>query len=520
MTKQLAPTLITSISKDELLPFYFVRVAERAYHNCHPQTWYAPSRLDSILETFLGTGGGFAQMKAFNTFLPLQSRFLTPDDVGVVTTHAAKKPVHGIMAVLGMNGPNGGWAKTIPSFCVDCMKEDIALCGAPFWNRTNLVPGLLLCSRHDRPLSSAVCENCITRYLHPDHNSRPGLHCGCGIAPLSGSTDLSSVRQEQELELHRVTRKLLDPAYLGDLTRDRLSDAIRARSVELGLFREKTMNHSRVQEFFNTHPWRPVLERVRILAHVQSEPRYLTGKLVFRNPLQSITLTHALFDNWSNAEKSIMAQPHSPCRESDSNSRPTTFCWKPKSRYAELFIQRNKNRYFDIYSKKYSQILSDNIGITHREILNKINCAKNILNRQSLFDAGINVPFYKLSDDMYAQLDIDIAEHVLDKYDELVSSDYQGKIGNFILLEDFGIGKYRLLTGHIPFTDAALKLCTALKQSHTSLTRKTEDLDTSVRRNRRTHANKVPVLVESLVQFAPPSSDAFESNSPNTVDAA
>lgn len=520
MPKLVAPTLITSISKDELLPFYFVRVAERAFHSFHPATWYAPSRLEPLIETFAGTGATFAKMEPFNTFLPLQSRFLSPGDVGIVRTHYTQGAVLGVMAILGMNGPNGGWAKTIPSFCLECIREDIALCGAPFWNRTNLVPGLLLCSRHGRPLTSATCRGCIDRPLHPDRISRPGLHCGCGITPLPGSTDLSSVRHDQELELHRVTRKLLDPTYLAELTRETLSHAIQARSEQLGLIHGTTANPGRIHDFFKGHPWRPVFERVNILSQVQSTPGYLTGQLVFRNPLQSIALTHALFGNWSNVEEVIAEPKRSVHREDTMELFPTRVSYTPKNKYRKPWLEKNRDKLFSMYSQKYSEIHSANRNLTHHEITKIIgNYARNILSKESLHQAGIDVPFYKLSDDMYAQIDIDIAEQIFKKNDDLVASGYQGRIGASILLQDFGLGKYCLLKGRIPFADAALALCTTPNLPR-PLTTKTEHRSAPRKRTRRPRAAEVPVLVESLVQFAAPSRNVAEADSPNTCDAS
>ncbi|WP_322046650.1 hypothetical protein [Paraburkholderia sp. J67] len=454
-------------------------------------------------------------MEPFNTFLPLQSRFLTPDDVGVVRTHGAKKPVHGIMAILGMNGPNGGWAKTIPSFCPECIKEDIALCGAPFWNRTNLVPGLLFCSRHGRPLSSAICDKCITRSLHPDHNSRPGLHCGCGIAPLPGSTGLSSVRQEQELELHRVTQKLLDPNYLPNFTRDTLAKVIQQRSEEIGLTRGATLNQGRVREFFDGHPWRPVFERVKILAHIQSVSEYLTGNQIFRNPLQSVALVYGLFDSWPETIQAINSTSNyhhyeKPSSKKNFNTHKQTTIWRNNNRDS-LFLK---------CSIEYSKIRDLNKNLTHSEIKHIVGGhATSILSRESLHKAGISVPFYKLTDEAYQQLDIDIAEKIFDKRDELAARGHSGKVSASTLLEDFGIRKYCLLKGHTPFADAALTLCSVLKQPR-SLRAKAEQCRAPLERKRRPRSSKESVLIESLIQFSAPSRDIVEADSPNTCAAS
>ncbi|WP_321815131.1 MULTISPECIES: hypothetical protein [unclassified Paraburkholderia] len=455
-------------------------------------------------------------MEPFNSFLPLQSRLLTPKDVEVVRKHYANSAVHGIMAILGMNGPNGGWAKTIPSFCVECLTEDIALCGAPFWNRANLVPGILFCSRHGIPLSSATCDNCITRSLHPDHHARPGLHCGCGIAPLPGSTDLSSERQEQELELHRVTRKLLDPSYLPNITRDTLAKAIQQRSEEIGLVQGTTLNLRRVREFFNAHPWRLVLERMRILGHVQSKPGYLKGSLLFRNPLQSVALTCVLFDNWSKVEEIIEKSNHpfgykNTTEPLQAHNQYNNF---RKHKYRLPWFEECRRKFFLPYSQKYSDIHAKNRNLTHTEITYIIGgYARNILTKELLHQAGIDVPFYKLSVDMYAQLDIDIAEQIFNKNDELIARGHCGKIHARMLLQDFGIGKYKLLKGYVPFSDAALHVCMNTKQP-SSLTTKT--VPHSAASARRPRSVKLPVLIESIVQFSATSPNVVEADSPNT----
>ncbi|HKR40187.1 MAG TPA: hypothetical protein VJU59_11005, partial [Paraburkholderia sp.] len=350
-------------------------------------------------------------------------------------------------------------------------------------------------------------------------HSRPGMHCGCGVGSLPGSTGLSSPLQDQEIELHRVTRLLLNPAYRPELTREILASAAQARSRELGLITEKTSNSGRVRDFFFGHPWRAVLERTRVLAQVQPTTGYLTGDLVFRNPLQSIALLSALYGNWSSAEKMIEKISHPLVHERNSIPQLGLALTKAikKSKYKKTYLLKNNDRLFSLYTTRYSKIRRERPNLSHGEIVRAIGgTGLSTLDRESLHQAGIDVPFYKLTDEAYKQIDIDLAEHVLNKNDELKAKQFSGNIGAFILLRDFGFGKYQLLKGRIPLTEAALDLCVNWKPPpHPNL--RTEPRRT--KRARHPGGAKTAPVGATLVQFASAPDDVLEERTLRPCEA-
>lgn len=303
MTDFKLPSAYFPIEEGELLTKYFSRTSANAHHDVVTRTWYAPSGLDRYIEPFKEVIGTFEDLRGHHTFLPLQLRTTTPAQTDVIIKHTQHEYAPGIMAPLGMNGPNGGLFRVLPTMCPECAESDIASCDTPVWNRANMVPGLLFCSEHKRPLEVA-CEECA---FARDHNKLvwPGKHCGCGLKPLDEVLGMTSAQQEQEIELHRVTKLLLCPDYMPGLNRDAISKVVRHRSRELGLIESDVMQTKLAHAYLSNHSMKRLLERCGVLSIEGPSNDHLTGKLVYLNPLQSSALLMALFDGWTGVERAV-----------------------------------------------------------------------------------------------------------------------------------------------------------------------------------------------------------------------
>ncbi len=452
------PTFMTSIAREELLPFYFARIGGRTYHNVITRAWYAPSGLDRHIEPFRDLIGGFEELEPYNTLLPSQMRFLTSAEVKTVRRHSRERAVFGIQCLIGMGGWNSGWAKPIPAVCPDCAMEDIAPCGMPFWNRSHLMPGVSYCSRHQRPLESA-CHACINFSIHPRRSSWPGMHCGCGLRPIA-SSGLSSTKQEQEIELHRVSALLLNPSYRHDINREAVARAAAHQAEHLGLTVEGYPKPARILDFFTTHPLRPLLDRMRVCVDGIPSLKCLRGSSVYRHPLQSITFLSALHGSWSNVERWVEANCK-PTRRPATEPGLTRRKRPNEMQYRANWMRKNHAKWHEIYSTKYAVLRVEHPALSHARLMQMLpSNAEKFINQSSLSEAGVSVPFVA-SDDVERELiDKDMSRHVLERAKRLVAEQYPHVISRPVLTRGHQFEKYLVtMKDKLPLTSAALATC-------------------------------------------------------------
>lgn len=466
MTDFKLPSAYFPIEEGELLTKYFSRTSANAHHDVVTRTWYAPSGLDRYIEPFKDVIGTFEDLRGHHTFLPLQLRTTTPEQTDVIIKHTQHEYAPGIMAPLGMNGPNGGLFRVLPTMCPECAESDIASCDTPVWNRANMVPGLLFCSEHKRPLEVA-CEECA---FARDHNKLvwPGKHCGCGLKPLDEVLGMTSAQQEQEIELHRVTKLLLCPDYMPSLNRDVIGEVVRRRTRELGLIESDVIQTKLAHAYLANHSTKKLLERCGVLSIEGPSNDHLTGTLVYLNPLQSSALLMALFDGWTDVESAVER-----INADDIQFRPLKR--KPGGQRLELefltanalsrrrYIDRNRESLRAKKQLKYIAIRENMPHLNHKGILKELGCTGGLAPTvESLKAAGESAPTITFDVDRNKVIDQLLSERVKSVALRLARSGCERKISIHRLLAGTilsGRTRYRHL---FPLTDAAL---TSLSES-------------------------------------------------------
>jgi hypothetical protein len=454
-----APLLQTSLPRDEMLSLYFGRIGGLTPHGMLPSAWFVPSGLDELIVPFRDLIGTFEQLSRTNTHMPLQTRVMTSRDINVYLAHSKTKYKGGILALLGMNGQGSGWATPVLASCPGCVMVDIAPCGTPFWNRSNLVAGLRFCSGHKRPLETA-CGNCREYFgSHPERSSSPDQHCGCGLQPLYGTTGLSSREEAAEIELHRISTLMLNADYRTDIQRDAVSWAVSQKAIELGLVIDNRSNLERVSELLHEHPMRSLLQRIRVLADKSSVDDLLTGKRVYANPVQSIGLLSLMHGTWENFENWLTKKPPSmepTVQVSASPQRLSASMMKKKAR-----IEKNEASLFANFCAKYEEMRRLHPNMTHSEIVRPMALAYGRFTSKSrLRNAGLDVALFsrKRSDKDYESIDNSLNMYVLSRAKTLKKEGFPKAITGVVLLRGHEhAGQVGNLKGHLPRTQAALK---------------------------------------------------------------
>jgi len=406
------PTAYFPIEEGELLPKYFSRTSANAEHNILTRAWYAPSGLERYIEPFQDIIGTFDELIGRNTFLPLKLRTTTPKQTEMIVNHTRDRYAGGILAPLGMNGPNGATFRVLPTMCPECAQTNIALCGTPFWNRANMVPGLLFCSVHERPLEVG-CNECA---VIQDHNKLiwPGQHCGCGLKPLDEVFGMSSTQQEHEMELHRVSKLLLDPEYMPGFTRDAIGAAIQRRSRELGLLDTTANGTEFSNHFFTEHPMRRLLERAGVMPSAGVSSDHLAGKLVYLNPLQSSALLMSLFDDWSDVESKVESinageAECTPAQEEPPEPKAPRPLWANM----KLFVEQNRERLLKQGLSKYIAAHNSMPFLSHSELRKRVGgYGPHLITKERLRSCGVKLP--AVGDDAEKNKAIDrlLSEHI------------------------------------------------------------------------------------------------------------
>jgi hypothetical protein len=459
MTDFKLPSAYFPIEEGELLPKYFSRTSANAYHDVLPRAWYAPSGLDRYIEPFKAVIGTFEDVCGSHTFLPLQLRTTTSEQADTIIKHTRLEYAPGIMAPLGMNGPNGGRFRVLPTMCPECAESNIALCGTPYWNRTNMVPGLLFCSEHARPLETG-CEECVSA---ADHNKLfwPGQHCGCGLAPLDAVSGMSSSQEEHEIELHRVTKLLLDPLYMPGLNRDAIGEAVRRRTQELGLFKSDGMRTGFAQDYLSSHAMKRLLERSGVLCAEGLSTDHLTGRLVYLNSLQSSVLLMALYDDWTaveNAVAEIDAEGNRPTlKRKPGRARLEPELLTPGSRKRRRFVENNRELLRARAQLKYIAIRQEKPHLNHKGILRELGCPGEYAPTfESLEAAGERVPAITFDIGKNKVIDQQLSKHVIRAALKFARDESEGQVTTSKLLAGTILSmntQYRYL---FPQTDRAL----------------------------------------------------------------
>ena len=344
-----------------------------------------PSRMGPVI-TLLGKSvGTFDEVIKHNMLIPLAARFIPPEDTESIVSHFIEGPTGGLASKVGMAGQTSGWAKHRLLRCVKCLKDDIGSCGKPFWRRDHLLPGILFCGKHEMALC-LPCELCAN-YTHSSNRTlHAGHHCGCGLKPLDEAALLTDEQAEVEIELARITSRLLDADHLPTLNFQRVATETHNAAAELGLVRDGFLRHTEAREFLKASPLASLLRRTGILNLGPANfAAFLKGERVFRHPIPAIAMLTSLAGKWRAVERRVVAQ-------TETGGVITELKAKAEVVNMEMARTRSPERIAkDI--ERYKRLRAEHPGRNHTELRRTFGSeAQSYLTREFLIAAGVDVP--------------------------------------------------------------------------------------------------------------------------------
>jgi hypothetical protein len=138
--------------------------------------WAFPSGLTSLVAELSAGLPDIDVVMNSHTRFPLHAAFLKPADQEALREHYRGCPRKGIAAHVGMI--NRGLRSRM-AVCLDCVQIDSKENGYAIWRRLHLMPGILACPLHERPLLT-FCDSCESGHRRARTNWRPGMRCVCG----------------------------------------------------------------------------------------------------------------------------------------------------------------------------------------------------------------------------------------------------------------------------------------------------------------------------------------------------
>ena len=239
------------------------------------------------------------------TQYPYHHRFMSEKRWQAVARHAASGLGSSMKTSIGLVAQRFG-ATTVFRSCPQCNRESWSLHGAVYWHRSHLLPGVLVCSRHQVPLEPHFVQSLDTarslRPLLPNHMRRQpsasSIDCMIQFAETSAAA-LHDTRFDLEYELQRATHF--------------------ARLKEIGLLRGdrqvlwKELSAQVLEHHHQFEGW-PTSPRLR--ATTNGTLGWLHGPLSVRarlsHPLTHIVLINFLYGSFSGYREAALAQSNSP----------------------------------------------------------------------------------------------------------------------------------------------------------------------------------------------------------------
>jgi len=456
-----ASLIMTSIAEGEYFPLYLARLRCLACEDLVPGSLLWPSKLRPLIEQLRDYVGPVENVEDGHSLLPLFTRSVPIEDAKKLRDHFYSHPKKGVAAITGLSGPRSGWARAAVARCPKCIEENVAPCGNPFWMREHLVPGLLFCARHQMPLH-LPCARCADFEGHPKLTTHPGMHCGCGLRPLSAATTLADSEVIDEVELSNVASRLLDPTYLPYFNHAGVATVVARAAQSHGLVEDGFVNWRRVDALFNDESHRHILSRTSFPSARENSFRLaLTGKRVLRHPLHNVVLLRILHGAWHVVEDAF-ARLTGHESATIHEQKPSGVRLKPKSQiHREKWVATHRARWCQHYTLQYREARKAYTNETHTQLMRRISYdASLFITRASLTAAGEDVPLFGFGDKYYEALDKSFCLHIHATAKSLIEARYPERISKRILRRGHRMdGGWSQIKARMPLAVQALTEC-------------------------------------------------------------
>lgn len=252
--------------------------------------WVFPSGLGHLGEELQTKLPPVDELIDGHTRFPLYAKFLTEKDSKALREHHKGIAIKGVAARVGMT--NGAFRGRM-TMCPECMERDIHQNGYAIWHRLALMPGILACPVHKRPLLT-FCEACEAGHRRVRTNWRPMRRCVCG-GHLRVVARLDNKTQEMAISVASMADQIL---------RGTGSSVVSSESVTQALhlyFGNCRRLHNRLNEAL----YQAIGPDYRSFLGIGLDTlKRLVGSLghygPIRNPIQNLAVIHAVFGGFDN----------------------------------------------------------------------------------------------------------------------------------------------------------------------------------------------------------------------------
>jgi len=270
---------------------------------------------------------------------------------------------------------------------------------------------------------------------------------------------LTDEQAEVEVELARITSRLLDADYLPTFNFQRVAAETRDAAAKLGLLRDGVLRHAEARAFLRTTPFNSLLQRTGILnLGPNNFAAFLKGDKVVRHPIPAIAIITALAGNWQSIEKRAAVQSDPSVEIEKTNSKAVAANFNVADARSPERVAKDIER--------YKRLRAARPQWTHSELRRRSGkSARHYLNRELLMAAGVDIPprppNVATSDTLLVEL---LIAHVKQRSRHLKTALYPGRITGSTLMATF----YR------PRIFKQKRMVERLGPAHTVLLRHTE----------------------------------------------
>lgn len=437
------------ILKNRLYPLFF---PDNTLPTDFFLSWLFPSHLEYETAVLGGGQEALEQVLEKNTLLPAFRRFLSPKDSKLLRDfHVETGPNPTRFIGQLMKSSSILWS---PGICLQCLREDIAPDGRPFWRRDFLFTIIGVCSKHKARIFD-LCDECrykIRANGRVPNLTSPGPRCACGreLKPRLNYKGNEAILQ-CELDFAKGWSKLLDSRFARDTSRGQIISLINNKAIALGLIGALGVNIRKFMDVFSSTEFSGFLASLSFPFASPCIRRSLRGITLPDNPIFCLLLLITLFGSWDDAETALLLPP------------PTkTNTGKRSTRRVSETRKSNPNKYKKALCTSI-QLLPETRLLYNRLRRKYPHLPHSQLRRLLPFPHGLAASLNRLKahglkvSDKQQAFDTSLSKHIRHRFIELVASRVSYRLSTARLINGHAYRSNSYINAHLPKSAAALR---------------------------------------------------------------
>lgn len=315
--------LASSICKGEVFAGYVARHNLRALEPLHVQLlgrrnaslpWLLPTRLQEHVPILGDRVGSLESVLTNNTLVPGFNRFLSAAQSELMHRHHIGTEVAGLTAKLGlMSSRHRDLARSVwgPAICLDCLEDDIAPTGDPFWRRDLLMRHIRVCPRHSTPVYD-LCGTCLHGFSGSITLGAPRSRCVCGGPLKQRERHRGKTMERLEFSIARGWHRLLDADFAPHAQGQLIAAIASQKAREIGVTKGRQVKWEQYTRTFMSPAIGKLGDSLRFPFKSRRVSGFLLGETTLRNPFHALFVLLAMFGSWEEIESVLSATTSAP----------------------------------------------------------------------------------------------------------------------------------------------------------------------------------------------------------------